>query len=65
MLVVGYDSDGKDPDDTLQKVLQINRQVNLKLNKDKCHSVAHLSNFWRGAIKALSKTSPMKAECAC
>ena len=37
MLVVGYDSDGKDHDETLQQVLQICRQVNLKLNKDKCH----------------------------
>ena len=37
ILVVGYDSDGKDHDDTLQRVLQICRQVNLKVNKDKCH----------------------------
>ena len=29
ILVVGYDIDGKDHDDTLQKVLQIYRQVNL------------------------------------
>ena len=37
MLVVGYDSDGKDHDVTLLKVLQICWQVNLKLNKYKCH----------------------------
>ena len=36
-LVIGYDSDGKDHDATLQKELQICRQVNLKLNKDECH----------------------------
>ena len=36
-LVVGYDRDGKDYDETLQRVLQRCRQVNLKLNKDKCH----------------------------
>ena len=37
ILVVGYDTDGKDHDEMLQKVLQICRQVKLKLNKDKCH----------------------------
>ena len=36
ILVYGYDSDGNDHD-TLQKVLQIYRQVYLNLNKDKCH----------------------------
>ena len=35
--VVGYAADGKDHDKTLQKVLQICSQDNLKLNKDKCH----------------------------
>ena len=37
ILVVGYETDGKDHDETLQKVLKTCRQVNLKLNKDKCH----------------------------
>ena len=37
ILVVGYDRDGKDHDDTLQQILQVCQQVNLKLNKDKCH----------------------------
>ena len=37
VLVVGYEDDGKDPDETMQKVLQRCREVNLKLNKDKCH----------------------------
>ena len=37
ILVVGCDSDGKDHDATLQRDLQICRQVNLKLNKDTCH----------------------------
>ena len=36
ILVVGYDTDGKDQDEMLPQVLQICRQVNLKLNKDKC-----------------------------
>ena len=37
ILVVGYDSDSKDHDKMLWQVLQICRNVNLKLNKDKCH----------------------------
>ena len=34
ILVVGYEDN---PHDTVQKVLQRFRKVNLKLNKDKCH----------------------------
>ena len=37
ILVIGYDSHGKDHNDTHWKVLQIFQQVNLKLKKDKCH----------------------------
>ena len=37
LLFVGYDTGGKDHDEMLQQVLQICRQVNLKLNKNKCH----------------------------
>ena len=37
ILVVGHDNGGKDHDKTLWQVLQICRNVNLKLNKDKCH----------------------------
>ena len=37
ILVVRYENDGKDHDDILWRVLQICKQVNLKLNKDKCH----------------------------
>ena len=37
ILVVGYEGDGRDHDETVQKVLQRYRKVNLKLNKDKCH----------------------------
>ena len=36
ILVAGYEADGKDYDDTLQRVLQGCRQVILKLNKGKC-----------------------------
>ena len=37
ILVVQYDVDGKDHDDTLKSVLQRGRLVDLKLNKDKCY----------------------------
>ena len=37
ILVVGYETDDKDHDETFWRVLQICRQVDLKLNKDKCH----------------------------
>ena len=37
ILVVGYKENGRDHDETVQKVLQRCREVNLKLNKDKCH----------------------------
>ena len=37
ILVVGYDGDVKDHDETGWQVLQICRNINLKLNKDKCH----------------------------
>ena len=37
LLVMKEMVNGKDHDDTLYRVLQICRQVNLKLNKDKCH----------------------------
>ena len=37
ILVAGYKADGKDHDKTVQRVLQRCRQVNLQLNKDKCH----------------------------
>ena len=36
ILGVGYGSDDKDHDKMISKVLQIYRQVNLKLNKDNC-----------------------------
>ena len=38
ILVAGYEADGRDHDKTVQRVLQRCRLVNLKLNKDKCHS---------------------------
>ena len=37
ILVIAYEDNGRDHDDTVQKVLQRYRKVNLKLNKDKCN----------------------------
>ena len=37
ILVVGYNDNGKDHDETVCKVLQRCSEVNLKLNKGKCH----------------------------
>ena len=36
ILIGGFDEFGKDHNKMLEKVLQISRQVDLKLNKDKC-----------------------------
>ena len=36
ILIVGFDEWTKDHDETLEKVLEICVQANLKLNKDKC-----------------------------
>ena len=37
ILVMGYDKDGTDHDKALDKVLKWCQDVNLKLNKEKCH----------------------------
>ena len=37
ILVIGYNEDGTDHDTTVHKVLRWCKEVNLKLNKDKCH----------------------------
>ena len=36
ILLAGFDKQGKDHDETLDKLLRVCRQANLKLNKDKC-----------------------------
>ena len=38
ILVVGYDNAGRDHNNTFERVLLICREVNPKLNKDKCYS---------------------------
>ena len=37
ILAVGYEDDGRDHYETVQKALQRCRKANLKLKKDKCH----------------------------
>ena len=37
ILVIGYDKDGTDNDKAVYSVLRQCQDVNLKLNKDKCH----------------------------
>ena len=37
ILVIGYDKDGTDHDKTVNRVLKQCQDVNLKLNKEKCH----------------------------
>ena len=37
ILVIGYNKDGKDHDEAVYNVLRWCKDVNLKLNKDKCH----------------------------
>ena len=37
ILVIGYDKDGKDHDKAVYNMLRQCQDVNLKLNKDKCH----------------------------
>ena len=36
ILIRGFDEQGKDNDDTLEKLIQVNRKANLKINKDEC-----------------------------
>ena len=39
ILIAALDEQGKDHDETLEKVLQVYRQANLNLNKNKCLQV--------------------------
>ena len=46
ILVLSYDDNRKDHDNTLQRVLLIYRKVNLNLNKDKYHFRCSLVPFF-------------------
>ena len=49
-LVVVYEADGRDHDETVQRVLQRCRQVNSKLDKVKCHFRCTSVLFFGGVI---------------
>ena len=50
ILVAGYDDEGRDHNKTVWKVLQRCSEVNLKLNKDKCHFRCISVPFFREVI---------------
>ena len=52
ILVIGYDKDGADHDGAVYSVLRQCQDVNLKLNKDKCH-------FRQTTMKADAKQDDM------
>ena len=52
ILVIGYDKDGEDHDKAVYKVLRQCQDVNLKLNKEKCH-LGVQPDAWK--VKTLTK----------
>ena len=50
ILVAGYDTDAKDHDDMVQRVLQRCKEVIVKLNKEKCHFRCMSIPFFSEAI---------------
>ena len=46
ILVIGYDKEGTDHNEAVYKVLRQSQDVNLKLNKDKCHFRCMLIPFF-------------------
>ena len=58
ILVAGYDADGKDHDETVLRVLQRCRQVNLKLNKDVSFQVYFNPVLWGSHITKWGQTRP-------
>ena len=50
ILAIGYEGNGKDHDETGHKVLQRCRELNLKLNEDKCHFRCMSIPFFREVI---------------
>ena len=50
ILVIGYDKDGTDHDEAVYKVLKQCQDVNLKLNKEKCHFRCMSIPFFGGVV---------------
>ena len=61
ILVIGYDKDGTDHDEAVCKVLMQCQDVNLKLNKEKCHFRCTSNTIlWGGCIKRWCAAGPTK-----
>ena len=61
ILIVGYDADGRDNDNTLKSVMQICQQENLKLTNNKCYFRLNRIPFFgeiisRNGVKPDSRT---------
>ena len=68
ILVVGYDTDGKDHDEMVQRVLQRCKEVNLKPYKEKCHFGCMSITFFneiisRNRVKPTSQRSASLWKC--
>ena len=62
ILVLGYNEDGVDQDATVHKVLRWCREVNLKLNKDKCHFRMSIPFFSEVILREGIKPDPQKIQ---
>ena len=61
ILVIGYDDNRANHNAAVQKVLWWCKQVNLKLNKEKCHfRFTSILLLWGGDIRKRSSTRPTK-----
>ena len=60
ILVVGYDDNDRDHDNMLRRVLQICREINPKLNKDKIHFSCSLFHFGKVIFRHGLKPDPKK-----
>ena len=59
ILVIGYDENGADHEAVVHKVLRRCKEVNLKLNKEKCHFRCTSIPFF-GEVILRSTTGPAK-----
>ena len=60
VLVIGYDENGADHDAAVHKVLWQCEEVNLKLNKEKCHFRYTSILFFREVISRAVQPDPQK-----
>ena len=66
ILVIGYDEDRADHDATVHKVLRLCKEVNLNLNKDKCHFRCMPIPFFGKVISREGvQPEPQKSRCWC